>query len=104
MIGFIVLTLIVAPLFFQIIYGRKAIGEDIRLGFGQICLISFLLPILLSIAAFSIFNYNFRKSLHEDGFRCGMPLAGLVVVEFFFAALLIVIMIIQFFIKRSYDR
>lgn len=104
MIGFIVLALILAPLVFQIVYGRKAIGEDIRFGFWQICGISLVLEIVFSVSAFSLFNYDFQNSVPEGQFRCGMPLAGLFVFELFFAAVLILIMIIQFFIKRYYDR
>lgn len=35
------LILIMLPLFFKIIFGRKAIGEDIKWSFGTICAISF---------------------------------------------------------------
>jgi hypothetical protein len=41
MYGTTPLILIILPLLFQIIAGRKAIGETISLKFGTVCLISF---------------------------------------------------------------
>ena len=91
---------ILFPLIFQIIYGRKAIGEDIKLSFGAICVISFLSQIVLTIAAF----FLMVEKLQDKNFVCGLPLVGLIMCSLFFTFWLFVIMIIQYFIKRSYER
>jgi hypothetical protein len=94
------LILILIPLVFQIVFGRKAIGEDIKLGFGTICLLSFLGQILLSIVAFFIMT----NSLQKNANFCGLPLVGLVVVSLFFTFILIVTILIQYSIKKSYEK
>ena len=94
------LILILLPLLFQIIFGRKAIGEDIKLSFGTICLISFLSQILLSIVAFFIMTNDLKK---ENAY-CGQPLVGLAILSLFLTFILIVTIIIQYSIKRSYER
>ena len=96
--------LIILPLLFQLIYGRKAIGETISLQFGMVCLISFILQIILSIVSFYIASYNFAESMKETPYRCGMGLLGIITLEFLLIIILIVIMIIQHFIKRSYEK
>lgn len=100
MYGILILTLIILPTLFQIVFGRKAIGEDIKLKFGEVCLISFSGQILLTIIAFFLIVY----SLEENKIRCGMPLAGLIMLSIAFTFILIVTMIIQYFIKKSYER
>jgi len=99
MLLILVFILIILPLFFQIIYGRKAIGEDIKLKFGEVCLISLLGQILLSVIAFFLMGYILKK----NGNQCGTPLAGIIILSQFFTFILIVTMIIQYFIKKSYD-
>ena len=63
MYGITPLILIVLPLFFQIIYGRKAIGEDIKWNFGTIVIIGVVSQIIVSVISFYIASYNFEKSL-----------------------------------------
>ena len=104
MLQFIGLILIAAPLIFQIVMGRKAIGEDIRMKFGQVCLLSFALQVVLSIAGFFIFYSGFVQDVEDNEFRCGMPLVGLIFLILIFSFLLFLVMIIQFFIKRRYDK
>jgi hypothetical protein len=99
MIVILVFILIIFPLFFQIIFGRKAIGEDIKLKFGEVCLISFLGQILLSVIAFFLMGYMLQK----NGNQCGTPLAAIIILSQFFTFVLIVTIIIQYFIKKSYD-
>jgi uncharacterized membrane protein len=94
------ILLILLPSLFQMIFGRKAVGEDIKLGFGAICLISFLSQIAVSFIAFFIM----AKRLQNDHFVCGLPLLGIVMCSLFFTLCLFIIMIIQYFIKRSYER
>ena len=103
MYGITPLILIVLPLLFQIIFGRKAIGGDIKLKFGEICVISFLFQISLTIISFSIASYNFEKNLEGHGYRCGMGLLGIIVLSFFFTIFLITTMLIQYYIKKSYE-
>jgi hypothetical protein len=92
------LILIILPLLFQIIFGRKAIGRDIKLSFGTVCLISFLGQITFTIVLFNIITYYLKKNNN----LCGMPLVGLVTVSLFFSLILFITMIIQDRIKKSY--
>jgi|SRR6478609_1359966 len=91
------IILIVIPLIFQIIFGRKAIGGDVKLNFGTICLISFLGQILLTILAFNIIVYYLEKNNNP----CGMALVGLVMFSLIFTLILIITMINQYRIIKS---
>jgi hypothetical protein len=90
--------LIIIPLLFQIIFGRKAIGGDIKWSFGTICLISFLGQIVLTILAFNLIVYYLEKNNNA----CGMPLVGLIMFSLLFTLILFITMIIQDRIKKSY--
>ncbi|POY39648.1 hypothetical protein C3L50_10840 [Flavobacterium alvei] len=90
--------LIILPLLFQIIFGRKAIGGDIKWSFGTICLISFLGQILFTILAFNLIVYYLEKNNNT----CGMPLVGLVMFSLLFTLILLITIIIQYRIKKSY--
>jgi hypothetical protein len=92
------LILIIIPLLFQIIFGRKAIGRDIKLSFGTVCLISFLGQILLTILAFKLIVYSLEKNSNA----CGMPLVGLVMLSLLFSVILFITILIQYRIKKSY--
>ena len=104
MYGIMPLILVVLPLLFQIIYGRKAIGEEIKWKFGTICIISLLSQIAVSILSFSIASYNFEKSFEGKEYHCGMGILGIIVLALFFTISLLLTMLIQYFIKRSYDK
>lgn len=93
------LFVIILPLIFQIIFGRKAIGKDIQLSFGSVCLISFFSQIVLTIFAFKLTAYHLKK----NNIFCGMPLVGLIVMSLFFSIILFITMLIQERIKKSYD-
>jgi hypothetical protein len=93
------IILIIIPLLFQIIFGRKAIGGDIKLSFGTICLISFFGQILLTILAFNIIVYYLEKNNNA----CGMPLVGLVMFSLLFTIILFITMFIQERIRKSYE-
>lgn len=93
------IILIILPLLFQIIFGRKAIGGDIKLSFGTICLISFFSQIILTIGTFKLIVYYLEKNNNA----CGMPLVGLVMMSLFFTLILFITMIIQDRIKKSYE-
>lgn len=104
MYGVTPIILIILPLIFQIIYGRKAIGEDIKWPFGTVCIISFLSQIILSFVSFSIAVYNFNKTFKENEFRCGTGLVAFAFLIFIFTIFLLITMIVQYFIKRSYKK
>lgn len=99
------LILIILPLFFQIIIGRKAIGETISLKFETVCFISLLLQIILSIISFFIASYNLNKYFEQNpnGFRCGMGIVGLIIMSLLLTFILIIVIIIQYYIKKSYE-
>jgi hypothetical protein len=92
------IILIILPLLFQIIFGRKAIGGDIKLSFGTVCLISFMGQIAFTIVLFNIIAYYLEKNDNH----CGMPLVGLIVISLFLSFILIVTMIIQDHTKKFY--
>lgn len=104
MYGTLPLVLIVLPLLFQIIFGRKAIGEDIKLKFVTVSIISFLLQIVFSITAFVIASHNFEENFKAGEFRCGMGLLGIIALSLFFTLFLLITMLIQYYIKRSYEK
>ncbi|KDN56470.1 hypothetical protein [Flavobacterium seoulense] len=103
MYGTLPLILIVFPLLFQILLGRKAIGGDIKLKFTTVSIISLLLQVALSIIAFAIASQNLEAAFKAREFRCGMGLLGFVALSLFFTFFLLITMLIQYFIKRSYD-
>ncbi len=93
------LILIMLPLIFQIIFGRKAVGRDIKWSFGSICLISFFSQILLTVLAFNLIVYNLEKNNN----RCGQPLVGLVMFSFLFTLILFIAIFIQYRAKKYYE-
>lgn len=105
MYGITPLILIILPLLFQIIAGRKAIGETISLKFGTVCLISFFSQIVLSVIAFYVSSYNFNKFLEQNpnSFRCGMGFLGLVMLSLLLTFILVIAIIVQYKIKKSYE-
>jgi predicted histidine transporter YuiF (NhaC family) len=92
------IILIILPLLFQIIFGRKAIGGDIKLSFGTVCVISFLSQIIFTILAFNIIVYYLEKNNNA----CGMPLVGLTMFSLLLTLILFITIIIQYRIKKSY--
>jgi hypothetical protein len=98
MSGIILFLLVTSPLIFQILFGRKAIAESIKLNLSQVCLISFISQIVFFFLSSEILSSNLEGRSH-----CGMPFVGLLVLNFFFIIVLFITMLIQFFIKRSYD-
>lgn len=97
------LILITLPIFFQLIFGRKAIAESITLEFGTISMISIILQIALTIIAFLIASNNFEEQLQGQPYRCGMGLIGIFAFSFLFTIILLIVIIVQYFIKRSYE-
>ena len=92
------LFLIILPLLFQLIFGRKAIGGDIKLSFGTVCFISFLGQIVLTISAFKLIVYYLEKNNNA----CGVPLVGLTILSLFFSVILFITMLVQDRIQKSY--
>lgn len=77
------------PLIFQIIFGRKAIGNDIKLKFGTICLISFVLQIVLFLIFYSITSFGLEKRIEENRFAYGMEITGTIIFSLLFGFFLI---------------
>lgn len=97
------LILIILPLFFQIIFGRKAIAESITLEFGTISMISIILQIVLTIIAFLIASNNFEEPHNGNTYRCGMGIIGIFMLSFLFSIILVIVIIVQYNIKKSYE-
>ncbi|KIO52524.1 hypothetical protein [Flavobacterium hibernum] len=104
MYGITPLILIILPFLFQLIYGQKAIGETIQLKFRTVVLISILMQIVLSIISFNLAIYNFTESLQGELPGCGMWMIGIYFVNLLSIIILLVIIIVQYFIKRSYEK
>jgi hypothetical protein len=102
MFGIPSFILLALPLLFQIIFGRKAIRDDIKVKFGTICLVSFVLQILLFFISFSIASTNQEKRIAEEKFACGMEITGTIVFSLLFSFFLLIAIIIQNSIKKSY--
>lgn len=96
------LILLILPLLFQIIAGRKAIGETISLQFSTVCFMSFILQIIFSIISFYVLSHNMQTPDGQN-YRCGMWMVGFIGLILIFSFILIVTMIIQYFIKKSYE-
>lgn len=104
MYGITPLILITLPFLFQLIYGQKAIGETIQLKFRTVVLISILLQIVLSIISFNLAIYNFTESVQGRLPSCGMWMIGIYFVNLLSIIILLLIIIVQYFIKRSYEK
>jgi len=104
MYGISPFILILLPLFFQLIFGRKAIAESISFKFETISLISLILQFVLTILSYSVASYNFTESLQGQPYRCGMGMIGIFFFSFLFTLILIIVIIVQYFIKRSYEK
>jgi heme/copper-type cytochrome/quinol oxidase subunit 2 len=96
------LLLLILPLIFQLIFGRKAIAESIKLSFFQTSLISFISQFVLSYLAIKILSHNLRNANGE--IHCGMPLMALTFLELLVFIILLIIIMIQYFIKRRYQK
>ncbi len=99
MVGIATLILIIFPVIFQIIYGRKAIGESITLNFAEVCVISVIAQFLFLIIAVYLTSYQ----MEQNGITCGMPIAGIFSIFLLFSFLLLVVIIIQYFIRKRYQ-
>jgi hypothetical protein len=104
MFGISPIILILLPLFFQLIFGRKAINETIKLRLRTISLISLFLQIVLSILSYWIASYNFRESLGQQPYRCGMGILSIIVISLLFTFILIIVMIVQFLMTKSGEK
>lgn len=104
MYGIYPLILIILPLLFQLIYGRKAIGETIQLKFGTVVLISIISQIVLSIISFNLAIYNFTESVQGRLPSCGMWMIGIYFYNLISIVILLIIITVQYFIKRSYKK
>ncbi|WPO79375.1 hypothetical protein [Flavobacterium sp. KACC 22761] len=97
------LLLLALPMIFQIIFGRKAIGESIKLTFFKICLITILSQFISFIIAFKILSNKLRAESNGQ-IHCGMPFVGLIGLEILITIIIVVIILVQYLIKRSYNR
>ncbi|KQX15533.1 hypothetical protein ASC72_01240 [Flavobacterium sp. Root420] len=106
MFGIIPLVLILSPLIFQLIFGRKAIVKSTTLEFGTVSLISIILQIVLTIIAYSVASYNYNKYFeeHPNTTRCGMGSLALFGFTILCFTILLLVMIIQYFVKRYYEK
>ncbi|MCC9074225.1 hypothetical protein LNQ49_21780 [Flavobacterium sp. F-65] len=103
MYGISPFILLVIPFLIQIIWGSKAIKKKIKLNFGYISLITIILQIPLSILSVYIASENINANIEYQN-RCGLVMLGIVAFNFLFAILLLVTIIVQFFIKRYYEK
>lgn len=101
MLGVLSLILMPFPLFFQFIYGTKAIRKTTSMTFRKVSLTSFILQILFSSAIFGVAYYNFSKYFdeHPDKARCLTPIAGLLFLLVFLTIVLFMTIAVQYFIK-----
>ncbi len=97
------LLLLALPIIFQIIFGRKAIVKTIKLTFFKVCLITFLAQFIFFIIAFKVLSYRLREESNGQ-IHCGMPFVGLIGLEILISIIILLIILVQYLIKRSYNR
>jgi hypothetical protein len=71
--GIITLLLLILPLIFQIVFGRKSITGTIKLNFFRVSVISFVTQFIFSYLAFQIVSHSLRVNSNGQ-IHCGMPL------------------------------
>ncbi len=96
------LLFLALPIIFQIVFGRKAIAESIKLSLFKVCLISYFSQFIFFIIAYSLLSSGLRSESNGQ-IHCGMPFLALIVLEFLIAIFILVIILIQYSIKRNYD-
>jgi uncharacterized protein with PQ loop repeat len=101
MFGISPFILIILPLIFQIIFGRKKVTKNIKLSFPIVCFISILLQIIFSYLSFKTFAYNFKMNFNGK-VHCGMPLLGMAFIEVFFLGGLLAIILIQYLARKTH--
>lgn len=97
------LLLLGLPILFQIIFGRKAIAESIKVSFFQVSIISFLSQFIVFFIAYKLLSNKLRSESNGQ-IHCGMPFLGLIFFEILITIIIFIIILIQYLIKRHYDR
>ncbi|KAF2517931.1 hypothetical protein [Flavobacterium foetidum] len=95
--------LMLIGLFFQLIYGRKAINQTISLSFGAISIISITLQAILSIIAYFVAAHNFFENLGGNQYHCGMGMLGIIMISFFIFLMLLMVIIVQHLTRKNYQ-
>ncbi|SFD84367.1 hypothetical protein [Flavobacterium phragmitis] len=95
--------LLFLPLILQLIFGIKDYVRSIKLNFAKISIINFLLQIAFSYWAYAFLEHKLNQE-SNGRIRCGMPFVGLVFTELLIIAILLVTILVQYLIKRSYNR
>jgi|GEM_PF-1772097 len=101
MFGINPFLLLFLPLIFQFIFGRKDNAESIKLNFAKVSIINFLLQIVFSCL---VFNIIANRLTANGPLKCGMPFVGLIFLELLIGVFLLAVILIQYLIKRSYNR
>lgn len=95
MINFILITVLLLPVIFQLIVGTLAIKTSIPFKFWHISLIS-----LLGQVASAVFNLLFINALlTRNGSRNGLPFVGMFILELIAGSLLVIIIFIQGYLQ-----
>ena len=98
--GIFILALILAPLFFQIIFGCGFIPVSRKMKFWLICVISFLLIFVTYFINAKIMSYCLEKS----GIRDGMPFVALLMTGMIMTAAIVLTIVIQLLVKYFKNR
>ncbi|QSW87606.1 MULTISPECIES: hypothetical protein [Flavobacterium] len=95
--------LLILPLIFQLVLGRMAIRKTIRFHFLTVSLISFILQLGFSYLAIEIVSQKLNEAANGR-VHCGMPIVGVVFMDLLCIGALITIIIVQYFLKRRYEK
>lgn len=95
--------LLFLPLIFQFIFGRKDYAENIKLNFAKVSIFNFLLQIAFSYWTFIFLKHKLTAESNGQ-MRCGMPFVGLIFLELLITGVLLITILVQYLIKRSYNR
>jgi hypothetical protein len=98
------MILFFTPMLHQLIYGRKAIGEDISSSFGKICAYSIVLHLLCSVFSLVLLILSFSPGNEEAGYKCGSPILIFIFIAVFSTTLLLIVILFQYIFKKSFDK
>lgn len=95
MLNFILFTVLLLPVIFQLIVGTMASKASIPFKFWHISLIS-----LLGQVASAVFNLLFiNELLTRNGSRDGLPFVGMFILELIAGSILLIIIFIQGYVQ-----
>jgi hypothetical protein len=92
---FLIFLFLFIPLIFQIRVGNNAAFKFISIKFWQVCVLSIIGQMLMSILS----SILMLKVLNHRGFRDGMPAVGIFMLGMLIMLVILIIIVIQLYAK-----